>query len=241
MSINKITKTSENNNIQEETTEYKDLSYLLDPNSVNGEDVYYHVSDNEPIYKIDLNKRTVEVPEFLSLLEDHNAEVVWFQVDRFFDNVDLYHSNCWIQYINANKETYITKTTPRVLKSTNHNILYIPWPISGPATKAAGNVTFSFQFFQIDEEDGRVLFSIHTKPATGKILHGLHINPVEFILDGYGDEVKVDEDAEWEWWKDPSISPQQQDFYEKYMKLEDAVRKLSDKYNLLWMDYEHIN
>ena len=85
--------------------EYNELLYAInDPNNLTDEPIYYRIPADEPIYKIDLEKREIEAPEFLSVLEDHNAEVIWFKVDRFFDDVDLYGATCWIQYINALKE-----------------------------------------------------------------------------------------------------------------------------------------
>lgn len=96
--------------------EYNELLYVInDPNNLIDEPVYYRIPANEPVYTIDLNTRDVEVPEFLSVMDDHNAEVVWFKVDRFFDDVDLYGATCWIQYINALKEDYVCVTIPRVI------------------------------------------------------------------------------------------------------------------------------
>lgn len=142
---------------------------------------YYRIPRDEPIYKIDLNTRTCEVPEFLSVLEDHNSEVLWFQVDRFYDDVDLFGSTCWIQYKNALNETFISVSVPQVVPDTSHDILYIPWPVSSGATRATGNVTFSFQFYKLSEDNQRVLYSIHTKPAISKVLSGLHVDPLQFM------------------------------------------------------------
>jgi hypothetical protein len=150
---------------------------------------YYIIPEEEPVYEINLNTRTVQTPEFLSVLNDHNAEVIWFKVDRFFDDVDLFGATCWIQYKNALGEDYVSVSIPRVIDDNNHDMLYIPWPICGPATKAAGNITFSFQFFKLGE-DKKVHFLIHTKPAVSKILFGLNVEPDEFIKDKL-DETKV--------------------------------------------------
>lgn len=56
---------------------------------------------DENIYEIDLNARTVNAPEFLSVRKDHAAETVYFLVDRFYDNMDLSQTTCIIEYINA--------------------------------------------------------------------------------------------------------------------------------------------
>ena len=79
------------------------LSRLIDPNEYTN---FLRIPADEPIYEIDLNQRKINVPEFLSVEEDHNAEIIWFKTDRFYDNIDLYESTCWIQYINANNEEY---------------------------------------------------------------------------------------------------------------------------------------
>lgn len=51
---------------------------------------------SENIYNIDLNSRTVEAPEFLSVLDDHASETIYFTVDRFFDNMDMSTTACVI-------------------------------------------------------------------------------------------------------------------------------------------------
>ena len=52
-------------------------------------------------------------------------------------------------------------------------------------------LTFSFQFFKIGE-DKKVYFQIHTKPATSKILYGLHIDPIKFLENNEMDDSQID-------------------------------------------------
>ena len=79
--------------------EYNSLVHrLMDPNQFTS---MLRIPENEPIYEIDLNARSIAAPEFLSVEEDHNSEIIWFKTDRFFDNIDLYNGTCWIQYKNA--------------------------------------------------------------------------------------------------------------------------------------------
>ena len=201
--------------------EYSELLYLInDPNNSGDDPIYYRIPADEPIYNIDLNTREIEVPEFLSVLEDHNAEVIWFKVNRFFDDVDLFDSTCWIQYRNALKEEHVAVTIPRVIVESNHDVLYIPWPINSAVAKAAGSVTFSFQFFKLGE-DKKVYFSIHTKPATSKILHGLHVDLDKFL------ENEMD---------DSTIDPQYSEFIKMYQKLTEDYSKLSKAYEMYWIE-----
>ena len=200
--------------------EYNELLYVInDPNNLTDEPVYYRIPASEPVYEIDLDSRSIQAPEFLSVLEDHNAEVIWFKVNRFFDDVDLYNATCWIHYKNAVGEDYVAVSVPRVIEDSNHDILYLPWPICSPATKASGNVTFSLQFFKLGE-DKKVHFSLHTKPATSKVLYGLHVEPDEFIKDEM-DESKID--------------PQYSEFMKMFQELTAAYSKLSGEYELYWI------
>lgn len=198
--------------------EYNELLYALnDPNNEENAQ-YYRIPSDEPIYKIDLNSRTVESPQFLSVLEDHNAEVIWFSVDRFYDDVDLFGATCYVQYKNALNEQFVTLTIPQVIPEADHNTMYIPWPISTAATRAVGNITFSFQFFKMSEDEQRVFYSIHTRPATSKVLDGLHVDPLDVLE------------------TDDKINPQYSDLMNLFMKLSEDYSNLKKDYNVYWLE-----
>jgi len=103
----------------------------------------------ERIYEIDLNTRTIDAPEWLSVETDHRSETIYFKVPRYFDHMDLTTTVCVIQYINANGEGrvypvpyYDITTCTRENFETLEQEPYIlfPWVIDGEATKAAGDV-----------------------------------------------------------------------------------------------------
>jgi hypothetical protein len=203
---------------------------------------YYIIPPEETIYNINLDTREIEVPEFLSVTNDHNAETIWFKVDRFYENVDLYKAGCWIQYRNALKEEYIARVIPRVIYNHSHDTLFIPWVISGPATKVSGDITFSFQFFRLGESEiePTVYFNIHTKPATSKILPGLHVNPIDFIEGTPEDQILPESEILSDWWLDPSLNYQQSKFLEDYHILTEAYAELSAMKdgNLFWIELD---
>ena len=61
---------------------------------------------NEPRFIIDLNSRIITIPvefEFLAIKNDHKAETIYFEVDRYFDNEDLSEHTCVVQFLNENK------------------------------------------------------------------------------------------------------------------------------------------
>jgi hypothetical protein len=107
----------------------------------------------ERIYKINLNTRTSEAPSYVSVKGDHEAETILFQVDRFFDNMDLSLANCVIQYINAEGKGYIYSVPFYDLETLQEEgKMIIPWFIKDPVTRASGPIRYSFQFYQIEKE-----------------------------------------------------------------------------------------
>ena len=49
---------------------------------------------DEKIYKVDLNTREIEAPEFLSIEKDHYAETIYFEMDRYYDHIDFRPVSC---------------------------------------------------------------------------------------------------------------------------------------------------
>lgn len=169
---------------------------------------------DERIYNIDLNARTIDAPEFLSVEADHRAETIYFLVDRFYDNVDLSTTNCIIHYINADGEARVYPVPFLDIETfSEDNKMLIPWLIEGAATKAAGKVTYAVKFFKIIREDNQpaVSYELNTLLATSQVLHGMDIADAlhEFdvhtfyeydeegnpVLDGEGNPVEIKEIA----------------------------------------------
>ena len=169
--------------------DYLSLLYKIqDPNRQN---TIIELPPDEPIYNIDLNARTVEAPQFLSVEYDHAAETIYFSVDRFFDNQDLSEKYCVIQYQNANpiKEQggyiYAVPYFDIVSKAAENKMLF-GWKIEGPATAYSGTVEFSIKFYEVgevsfDTVSGEIqkanayLYVLNTQPAKSKVLHGMDV------------------------------------------------------------------
>jgi len=196
------------------------LGRLIDPNEYTN---FLRIPADEPIYEIDLNQRKINVPEFLSVEEDHNAEIIWFKTDRFYDNIDLYESTCWIQYVNANNEEYFY-AAPIIIGAQefgNEQIL-IPWAISKEVAKATGVISFSFQFFKLSEDKNRFLYVLNTQVAKSKILAGLRVDPLAFLTDDEKEE--------------SDFLPQREWLTNEITRLHDAYSTLSGDYKLYWID-----
>ena len=63
--------------------------------------------ETKRIYDIDLDARLIESPEFLSVSHDHEAETIYFRVDRYFDYMDLSNTICVIQYITSDDKPHV--------------------------------------------------------------------------------------------------------------------------------------
>ena len=196
------------------------LGRLIDPNE------YTHllpIPNNEPIYEIDLNSRVIKAPELLSVEDDHNSEIIWFKTNRFYDNIDLYDSNCWIQYVNANQEQYFYAAPILVgAQEFGNEQILIPWAISKEVTKASGIISFSFQFFKLSEDTNRFLYILNTQVAKSKILTGLRVDPTAFLTDGEHQE--------------SDFLPQREWLSNEITKLYNAYSTLSGEYELYWID-----
>ena len=131
---------------------------------------------DEKIYNVDLNARTVEAPEYLSVEKDHRAETIYFKVNRFYDFFDLTQAVCVIQYINALGESraYVVPYYDIDTFSEDDMILF-PWVIDGEATKAGGEIEYSIKFYKLTDTGKYYLYNLSTMPVKSKILYGMSV------------------------------------------------------------------
>lgn len=140
---------------------------------------------SENIYEIDLASRTIEAPPVLSLQKDHNAETIYFMVDRFHDNMDLYETICIVQYITPSGlkriypvPFYDVSTYKQFIdlgpKDDKPKLIF-PWCIDGAATRDAGMVEYSIRFYKLDEYYKTITYNLSTLPAKGEVLHGMEV------------------------------------------------------------------
>lgn len=144
------------------------------------------IPNREKIYEINLNDRTVETPEFLSVEKDHASETVYFIVDRYYDYVDLSQTICIVQYINAAGETRIYPVPfYDIYTYKGDRKMLIPWNIGAGATVAAGEIKYSIRFYRLNELGTAFEYNLTTLTTTSKILHGMDaqaLAPEDFTL-----------------------------------------------------------
>ena len=139
--------------------------------------------DEKQIFEVDLNSRTVSVPQFLSVRFDHNAEVVYFKVPRYFEGVDLSTTTCVVQYINAEGDVGIYCIPFYDLTHFDEDetgiptpMMLMPWSLGGLATVSAGTIKFNLRFYQINPNTKKFAFNLSTQTAEGVILHGMDLS-----------------------------------------------------------------
>lgn len=151
---------------------------------------------SEPVLEIDLESRTIEAPNFISIAEDHRAETVFFSVNRYFGTTDLSNLAIVIQYINAKGESrlypveYLDVTTLRYEQK-----MLFPWMIGEELTSEAGLVNFSVCFYDINTRTNEFNYCLNTLPTSTYILEGFGQTASSDTGDmttppGYSDTVK---------------------------------------------------
>lgn len=152
------------------SNDYEELLWQLQTNAPVQKAVL--LPKDEQIYDINLNTRKVSIPEYLSVKNDHQAETIYFKVDRYFENIDLVNTGCIIKYINAEGDGFIYPVPFYDLENAaDEKKIVFPWCIQGQATKKAGTVKFSICFYKINENH-KISYSLNTLVAEGKILQG---------------------------------------------------------------------
>ena len=126
----------------------------------------------EPYFKVNLNTREVTVPaDFreLAVYGDHNAETVWFAIDRWFDGVDLTTKVAGIQYENEIGDKALLKFDYKEIinddgdadkTESDKPVIMLGWKIPYDVTKVLGQLTLSLRFYEV--ADGELKYNIGT-------------------------------------------------------------------------------
>lgn len=111
------------------------------------------VPDNAVPIDVHLNTRTIDIDEndWLSVETDHRAEVIYLEVDRYYEDVDLLQCTIIIEYINANNDARIYPISLIDTESKPGKMI-LAWNIGNAATAYAGIITFSLVFYKINNQ-----------------------------------------------------------------------------------------
>lgn len=140
-------------------------------------------------FQIELNSRNITPPvefrDFLGVAGEHMAETIYFEVDRYFDDVDLTTTNIIIEYVNDDGDARIF---PAVLQdwTTNPGHIRFAWVPGNEATKTAGSLKFAVRFYSVDQTERIFTYNLQTRPYEATVIAGMSDkdgNPVDAFED----------------------------------------------------------
>lgn len=153
---------------------------------------YLRLPLEEPTFKVDMNSRTIEVPTVfknngLGVKGDTNAEIVFFEIDRVYDGVDLDALDCVVQWSNSSNKVEANRqnTSTTVMCDVVDEKLLVGWVITNSMTEQSGTLDFALRFFR--REGSKITYSVATQKASC---------PIKPSLDF--DMTKVEEDTQLE-------------------------------------------
>lgn len=141
--------------------------------------------DEEPL-KINANTRKIEIPTSfarngIGVQTDHVAEILYFDIDRYFDSADLATQNIIIEWQIVNKDRQpeygYSSNFGKDLTSNPGHIIF-GWPISADLTQMAGTIKFAVRFYSL-QDNNTLRYSFSTLPAELQI--GAALNSLEKV------------------------------------------------------------
>lgn len=130
-----------------------------------------------PTIKINWSARELILPSeyssFLGVQNDHQAETIYFEVDRYFENVDLSKMTCVVEYVNSEHQGRVYPVVD-MDTTTSPDKLYFGWRLSRNATRLAGKLHFAIRFYSIDDTRETYVYNLSTLPCTANIYASMY-------------------------------------------------------------------
>lgn len=140
------------------------------------------------LFRIDLDAREIIPPadylDFIGVVGEHKAETITFQVDRYYEDVDLADMVIVIEYVNANGEGRVSPIIVRDFTTFENQILF-DWIIDADLFATAGTVQFDVRFYMVGDADDQglnraLVYSLRTRPFVSQVLDTLPLDPDMF-------------------------------------------------------------
>ena len=129
---------------------------------------------DESRFVINANTRTIEVPaDFkkngIAVQGDKLSEVVYFEIDRFFDATDLDTCDIYVQWEAANGDKGASVPWVVDIYSKPDKIIF-GWALSHEITETAGTIKFAVRFYKWEDlEKTKLSYSLSTLTATANV------------------------------------------------------------------------
>ena len=129
----------------------------------SGKYKWYEEYSDDKISTVDNLKNITVDSSQINLTQEENSQYVPFQMDRYYDGIDLMGMTIQIHYVNASK--YEEYCNPINVQYSNTKILF-GWLVPSGATAAAGDLTFEITAHGINENGDNYMW--RTRP-NGKL------------------------------------------------------------------------
>ena len=130
---------------------------------------------DEEKFFIDGNSRKITVPQAfvkngVGVQGDHYAEYIYFEIDRYFENIDFGSPSITavVEFIDANQQKHFTKAWIKYTDEKSSKVL-VGWPITQDVTSKAGPIKFSVRLFELEGNS--------YKRSFGTLIGQLVVNP----------------------------------------------------------------
>lgn len=141
---------------------------------------------DEAHFKIDLDSRVITVPKAfekgVSVRGDEIAEIVYFEVDRYYDATDLNEQEIIIEWINAAGQKGYSRPYGKDVDLIPGKIVF-GWPLSSKVTAKDGSVQFAVRFYDATDTvaSSGIVYSLSTLMQTIKIYTTIDIRLEDII------------------------------------------------------------
>lgn len=178
----------------------KELSNISTIDDLNYGRKFTRLPLSEPHFTIDANTRAITIPaEFrkngIAVQGDDLAEVVYFEIDRYYDYMDFANCEIAIQWETARGKNRKGETVEAVTSISQPYLVDIEsepgklifgWAISDVLTDVAGTLKFSVRFYQFNEKN-EIAYNFNTLTATTSVKSGLYIDITNLSKDDIDD------------------------------------------------------
>lgn len=136
--------------------------------------VFTSLPSTEQRFIINANTRVINIPSefgFLGVQNDHYAETIYFEIDRYFDKTDLSKHTCVVQFVNG-KSQGIYPVTAYDIETVEGKIIF-GWEIGNDATQNYGDLEFSVRFYTVSGD--KFTYNFNTTSSKSNILRGINV------------------------------------------------------------------
>jgi hypothetical protein len=152
---------------------YSYIEYLKD-----NDHFFLGLSSPASAIKVNANSRTIDtttvnLSNFTVVQKDNGAELLTFIIDRYFDAIDLFNADIYVQWTAPDADgrptrNYASRTRKDLVVVDNKSMIKIGWIIDDSVTEFAGDLQFSLAFLINDPETDDFV-RLNTLPASIRI------------------------------------------------------------------------